>query len=270
MTERAKNILVWATALCLVVAALLFERQYRAIHLALALGIAGTFLIVLTEVGYTSRKSGMLTFGNVNTWLRIHIITGLVGIALILWHSGFDFFGFAGWLLVLMAVVVVSGLIGHYIYRQIPRSLKGQKLSLAELDRAATSLDAKIKDFLEQQPSGAEADDLWRLQFSRWSSSSEKSASLLAYFRSMISWRLILIKTRRLTAHNPKIHDLARELIDLETQKAIAVRRVAVLSISKTLMSQWRIFHIPLTLGLFAGILIHVISAFYYGRVWPW
>jgi hypothetical protein len=270
MTERAKNILVWITAFSLVIAVILFPRQYRAIYLAVALGITGTFLIVLTEVGYTFRKGGVFKFGNINTWLNVHIITGLIGIAVVLWHTGFNFFGFAGWLVALVGVVVVSGLIGQYNYRQIPRSLKGQKLSLAELDESAAALDDKIKKILEQSPDGADLDDQWRDQFSKWRPSAKEQPGLVEFLWSAASWRLTLSRARRkLAHHDPKIHDLAMELMDLETQKAIAARRVTFLSVSKTLLSQWRVFHIPLTLGLFAGILIHVFSAFYYGRLWP-
>jgi len=47
------------------------------------------------------------------------------------------------------------------------------------------------------------------------------------------------------------------------------VKRSFKLDRSKALLAGWRHVHIPLTLALFAGILIHVAGVIYYGKALP-
>ena len=46
-------------------------------------------------------------------------------------------------------------------------------------------------------------------------------------------------------------------------------RRVARDARAKPLLAKWRMLHIPLTMTLFLGIMIHVSSVLYFGRVLP-
>src|SRR5690606_17029338 len=79
------------------------------------LGALGFLLMLVGTAGYAWRKrrSGP---GAMQRWLQAHVVTGLVGPYLVLLHTGFAFRGIAGASFVLVAVVVVSGIIGRFVY----------------------------------------------------------------------------------------------------------------------------------------------------------
>ena len=53
-------------------------------------------------------------------WLRFHIFTGLVGPYMVLLHTSWKFNGLAGIFMLLTVVIVLSGIIGRYIYTASP------------------------------------------------------------------------------------------------------------------------------------------------------
>jgi hypothetical protein len=100
------------------------------------LGVIGFLLMLQTELGYSTRKraTGRVR-GTMRSWLRFHIYTGIVGPFLVLLHTGWNFNGLAGLLTLLVAMVVVSGFIGRYIYTAVPRTADGAVLEAAEITR---------------------------------------------------------------------------------------------------------------------------------------
>jgi hypothetical protein len=87
------------------------------------IGILGFILMLMTETLYSIRKR--LTdarWGAMASWLRFHIVTGLVGPYMVLLHTSMTFHGLAGIVMLLTVVVVVSGMVGRYIYTSLPRA----------------------------------------------------------------------------------------------------------------------------------------------------
>ena len=104
------------------------------------LGIVGSLLMVVLLL-YSARKRLRLIqgLGNIRYWLNYHIWMGVTGPLLVIFHTTFKLGGIVAVSFWSMIGVALSGVIGRYIYLQIPRSLSGQELSareLAELDRA--------------------------------------------------------------------------------------------------------------------------------------
>ena len=92
------------------------------------LGIIGFILMLMTEVLYSFRKrSRRARWGSMESWLKFHILTGLVGPYMVLLHSSWKFHGLAGAVTLLTLLIVLSGFIGRYIYTRIPRNLDGQE-----------------------------------------------------------------------------------------------------------------------------------------------
>ena len=98
------------------------------------LGVIGFALMLLTEVGYSSRKrSTGRARGTMQSWLGFHIYTGIVGPYLVLLHTAWNFGGLAGLLTLMMGLVVVSGFVGRYIYTAVPRTADGVILEASEV-----------------------------------------------------------------------------------------------------------------------------------------
>ena len=98
-----------------------------------ALGILGFLLMILTEVLYSLRKrSRSVRWGRMSEWLRFHIFTGLVGPFMVFLHTSWKFNGLAGVVTWLTVIVVLSGIIGRYIYTLVPRTSDGIELETSQ------------------------------------------------------------------------------------------------------------------------------------------
>lgn len=274
MSEKLKPYIVVATFILILGAIWSLRFQMTTVIFALILGIIGTLLIFLTEVGYTYRKTGQVKLGSVRIWLRAHIFIGIVGPLIIVWHTGFSVYGFAGWVEALLAIVVISGFIGRYIYRLIPRSIKGQELSLQELNAQKSRLAEKLAGLMAESPEAAAFIQSVNKQLGAGGSISRppgsKPPGLLELMRSSVEWEKARLRLRRLFAgRHPFEHRLLHDIKVLELEQLTLERRINLLATSKATLSQWTIFHKPLTLVLFVGILLHVVNVFYYGKVLP-
>ena len=72
-------------------------------------------------------------FGTARHWMDFHVIAGVTAPIVIAFHASFKFRGIAGVAFWIMLAVALSGVIGRYLYAQIPRSLTAAELSLTEL-----------------------------------------------------------------------------------------------------------------------------------------
>ena len=101
--------------------------------IGLKLGLAGLGLFVAIFL-YPLRKrwQWLGSIGSTRHWMDFHILFGLTAPFLIALHSSFKFRGFAGMAFWIMVAVSASGVIGRYLYGQIPRRVNAAELSLKE------------------------------------------------------------------------------------------------------------------------------------------
>ncbi len=114
-------------------------------RIGIKLGLLGVGLFAAIFM-YPLRKrvSWLAKLGTVKHWLDFHIIFGLTAPVIIAFHSSFKFKGIAGVAFWIMVAVAVSGVVGRYIYSQIPRSLSSAELSLKELDSLELELTGEL------------------------------------------------------------------------------------------------------------------------------
>lgn len=112
------------------------------------LGLVGG-LLMLTLLLYPLRKrvAWLDRLGSMEGWFKYHMIAGITGPLLVLFHSTFRTGSLNGAMaLYAMLLVAISGIIGRFIYRHIHRGLYGEHLTLAdvsaELKAAAESMDS--------------------------------------------------------------------------------------------------------------------------------
>jgi hypothetical protein len=101
--------------------------------IGLKLGIAGLamfFAIFLYPI--RKRWKWLSRQGSARNWLDAHVLLGLTAPLVIAFHASFKFRGIAGMAFWIMAAVALSGVVGRYLYGQIPRSLNTAELSLRE------------------------------------------------------------------------------------------------------------------------------------------
>jgi cytochrome b561 len=109
-----------------------------------SLGLLGIILMLATQTLYSIRKQvDDARWGSTESWLRLHVVTGLVGPFLVLLHSGLRFSGLAGVAMALTAVVVASGAVGRFLYSSVPR-LAPAEGSVAAVPAGSTSMAADL------------------------------------------------------------------------------------------------------------------------------
>jgi hypothetical protein len=97
------------------------------------IGIVGFILMLMTATLYTIRKRvDDARWGSMAAWLRFHMVTGLVGPYMVLLHTSMRFRGLAGVAMLLTVVVVISGVVGRYLYTAVPRVTEGAEPDLVD------------------------------------------------------------------------------------------------------------------------------------------
>src|SRR5499425_1278352 len=79
-------------------------------------------------------------FGKTRHWLDIHVLMGLTAPFIIAFHSTLKFKGIVGMAFWIMFAVSASGVVGRYLYAQIPRKVTTAELSMKELQELQGSL----------------------------------------------------------------------------------------------------------------------------------
>ena len=99
------------------------------------LGIAGaSAMLLLLLYPLRKRVKGLRGLGSVGGWFRLHMVLGIVGPALILFHSNFKLGALnSNVALFAMLIVAASGLIGRYLYGRIHLGLYGRRAEIEEL-----------------------------------------------------------------------------------------------------------------------------------------
>ncbi len=107
------------------------------------MGIAGTLLVLIGVFGYMAKKKyrSLARLGRLKYWLEFHIFLCSLGPVLILFHTAFKFGGLVSVSFWSMVAVVASGVIGRFIYIQIPRTIEGRELSLNEVKEMKGNLE---------------------------------------------------------------------------------------------------------------------------------
>ena len=111
------------------------------------LGIVGTLLITFGVGIYIARKK----YGFMARQLRLkyllefHIFLCTLGPIMVLFHTSFKFGGIVSISFWSMVAVVASGVIGRYIYNQIPRTVQGKEIGLEKLQEMQAQMQENLR-----------------------------------------------------------------------------------------------------------------------------
>ena len=130
------------------------ERFYHGDHellkpngiLGHGLGIIGSLSMIAGVSIYMLRKRMrfLSRLGKLKHWLEFHIFLCTIGPILVLFHTSFKIGGMVAVSFWSMIAVVLSGVIGRFIYIQIPRTIEGREMSLNEI----RGMKSDIRDIL--------------------------------------------------------------------------------------------------------------------------
>ena len=225
------------------------------------LGLAGG-LMMLTLLLYSARKhlKFMQPLGKLKHWFRIHMMLGVIGPILVIFHTTFHLHSInASVAFYCMLLVAGSGLVGRFVYTQIHKGLYGSRSTLKEAydDLAGSSGDIKSK--LHFFPKVEKK--LIKFEYEAL----EKKRGFLAgiwFFlsfdvrRMWLAWQCRRYITLKLGASK---HDLTDEASALIGQYLTRIQTVAQFKKFEQIFSTWHVVHIPLMYMMVATAIFHVI-----------
>ena len=229
------------------------------------LGVAGTALMVVMHVYSLRRRARPLRrLGPLSAWLDFHIYCGILGPLLIVLHSSFKVQGLVALSFWSMVAVSLSGVLGRYLYLQIPRRRSGDQLALAE----AEAIDRQMTTRLRRE-FGLSEDQLQRLgglAAGGADAGGSLAALLLRYpFQGLaLRWRLRRFASRvDLPAGAPLGSFLA-----VVRQKALLERRVHAWQKLQQLFHYWHVFHKPFAVVMYLFLVVHIAVVMMTGYGW--
>ena len=102
--------------------------------IGIKLGMLGVGMFMVIYLYYFRKKwSWLKSIGTTRQWLDFHIVLGVTAPIIIAFHAAFKFRGIAGMAFWIMVAVALSGIVGRYLYAQIPRRLDAAELTWQEL-----------------------------------------------------------------------------------------------------------------------------------------
>jgi len=237
--------------------------------------IGGSLMLLLLLYPLRKRIRFLHRLGSTRAWFRMHMILGLVGPLLVLYHCNFRLGSFNSRVaLYCMLLVAGSGIIGRYLYARVHRGLYGRKTSLKELQRELADSAEKSHGMATIMPSLVK-----RLDQISDELQGDKITQSLGVGRAL-SWtfthyftRLSLLFTarRELKAAAAKSPAIARNYKRIRRTTSRYIRdytmlfgRVAQFSFYERLLALWHVFHLPIFYMMVLSALLHVLAVHMY------
>ncbi|MCC6410223.1 MAG: hypothetical protein IT270_01110 [Saprospiraceae bacterium] len=230
------------------------------------LGILGTLLVLIGVFSYIARKryNFLARFGRLKYWLEFHIFLCSVGPVMILFHTAFKFGGIVSVSFWSMVAVVASGVIGRYIYIQIPRTIEGRELSLGEVK----ALKSDVGDVLKGRYHLDENSYNYILESTkikpRPNSDNPFSGTFSRYFENKKVIRNIKKILRGNNLHQADVFHITR-LISNEISLNSRIERLLTM---QKLFKYWHVAHLPFAIIMLIFMVIHVIVTLSFGYRW--
>jgi hypothetical protein len=214
------------------------------------LGIIGTLLILIGVSLYIARKryNFLSKVIRLKYLLEFHIFLCTLGPIMVLFHTAFKFGGIVSIAFWSMVAVVLSGVVGRFIYIQIPRTLEGRELTLNEVKGLKTDLATTINEEFEVD------DQLKQVILSI--SNSEKPS-----YNEVRKLKKELIKKKFPKEDRNYILKLVKDDMSL-------TGKINRLLLMQKLFKYWHVAHLPFALIMLIIVIIHVAITLAFGYKW--
>lgn len=236
------------------------------------LGIVGGSLMLLLLL-YSARKrvTWLRWMGGIPAWFEFHMVLGVIGPVLILFHSNFHLGATnSNVALICMLLVAGSGVIGRYIYTRLHAHMDGNEDTLEQLKAVGDRLRSQ-QTSIELLPGLVDAIDRIEKRLI------DPPRNFMIRFLHLLTgpFRLALARLlvrreikgslkKAMRRESPLIARHAGRLATVARRYAYrrfdAGRRVSEFQLYERLFSLWHVLHIPLFFMLLIAGFVHVIA----------
>ena len=227
------------------------------------LGVTGS-LMMAAMLLYPLRKRArfMQRWGPLKHWFRWHMVMGIIGPTLVLFHSTFHIRSLnATVALTSMLIVVASGVIGRFVYTRIHHGLYGVRATLDRVQQEFAGQSDEMKSRFHMAPHV----EHWLKAYAQtaglvepslvtmwWHCFSLRWKRLVCFFRCARELRQVLRKERY-----PEFPNGVSEAISLARRYLREAERIGD-------FTMWHILHITLIFLLASSAIFHVIAVYMY------
>ena len=250
------------------------ERFFHTDHILLkpsgmwghGMGIIGSGFMILGVLLYMIRKRYRMfsRVGILKHWLEFHIFLCTLGPILVLFHTSFKFGGIVAISFWSMVAVFLSGVIGRFIYIQIPRTIEGRELSLNEVrdmkGDIGKTLTASVQ--LDEESNKVIVDSI-KPKAERYSNN-----ILVRFYRRYAENRRTMAAVKALLKKKNITGAQRSEILALVKNEMSLNRRIERLVFMQNLFKYWHVAHLTFALVMLIIMIIHVIVTIVFGYRW--
>ena len=229
-------------------------------------GVAGIGLIAFLMYLGIRKRSYSSSSGTLQGWVSAHVYLGLLTLLIIPMHAGFRF----GWdvhtlAYVLLVVVVLSGIVGIVLYRNIPSRLTkfeaGQQADKidGEIGRLLVDMRALVKDKSDAlvQLYKSEVAALQEARLQGWSLLLRGQGSDLLALRSAD----LSNKVSSIPSEDQAAFQILSQLLLKKAQLELNLMRQMRL---RNALQAWLYVHVPMSIALVVTVGLHLVMVFVY------
>jgi hypothetical protein len=231
-------------------------------------GIVGSVMVILM-LTYSLRKRVRVfrNWGMLSRWLDVHIYFGTIGPLLIVLHTAFKVQGLVAVSFWSMVAVTTSGFFGRYLYLQIPRNIRGDELSLKELEESNQGLSEQL-----QRDYNLSQETIQRLEQRESLAISEEAGPIRALVTVISNDALSPFRISRRSHEYADLKDIPKadrkKIIRITHRKSLLARRVMLLNQMQRLFHYWHVIHKPFAIIMYVIMVVHIVVAVWTGYRW--
>lgn len=221
------------------------------------LGVIGTLMILIGVLIYIARKR----YGFLEKTIRLkhllefHIFLCTLGPILIVFHTTFKFGGIVSIAFWSMLAIVASGVIGRFIYIQIPRTIEGRELSIHEVKERRENIIKELQETVNMDQ------DLLSMVLD---SDVSREWGVKTFFMNWHKRRVIYQKLQSSSSNKKK----NKNILGLIKEEMALTSRIGRLEQMQKLFKYWHVVHMPFAIMMLVIVLIHVAVSVTFGYKW--
>lgn len=240
------------------------------------LGLTGG-IMMLALLLYPARKRlpAMRRAGPMKPWFQAHMVLGILGPTLVLFHTGFRVGSLnAAVALGCMVVVSLSGIVGRFAYRNIHHGLYGRRASLKEFEARMIESSRGLAPLLRLAPAIAARLERHKARaFDTSGSWWRRAARFLGLgARTRLAARSCELEMKALVeavAHERGWNEATKRARIARGRRMLrayllSIRRASQFTAYERIFSLWHVLHLPLVWLLVATAAYHVLAVHMY------
>jgi hypothetical protein len=229
-------------------------------------GIFGSLFMIIGVSIYMLRKRMRILsrLGILKHWLEFHIFLCTLGPILVLFHTSFKFGGIVAVSFWSMVAVFLSGIVGRFIYIQIPRSIEGRELTLNEVREMKINLGEILSTSFRL--------DEWSynmiLESARKKTGLQDGSQFWYYTKSFFQDFTDIRKIKKIIKKNNLNRTEKKQVLMLVRNEISLNRKIDRLLFMQSLFKYWHVAHLPFAIIMLIVMIIHVTVTIVFGYRW--